>query len=221
MTEPERDRVLAQLAGDVVEVHLSGEHIRGAASAAPRSLTHWNIASIRAHTLVREVVGREGAAYATVEDIAVPGNDSSGFADTAPQVDERGRAEVVPGELLFASLRDHDWAADGAGEARGVHGGVPSILSAEGAPDVGSNDTHPGRGNPEGLRHFLAVSEGALRAGVYDTRVVLWGRHRGVGLDRGVGDEGRAIAGTVAAARAREGGLDVAHPASRRAARST
>ncbi len=103
-------------------------------------------------------------------------------------VDHARRSEIRPGELLLAGPDELDGPAGLAGQSRGLDGRLARVLAAVAGAGVGHDHPHAVVRHPEGRGQLAAHAERALRAGPDGQLAVLPLRHRGAGLERGVGD---------------------------------
>ena len=162
---PILDRVDAERAGDLVEVRLAREVVRGGGEAAIRALAQRRTARMELDVLVGRLVRAANPRTAGVPVVELPGDQPPVGIDRASHLDEAGGAEVGVRELLRARPYELDRPLRGPGEPRGFDRMLAAVLAAVGRARVGHDHPHAIFGDGEGGRQLGAHAEWPLRAG--------------------------------------------------------
>src|SRR6266849_6532050 len=87
---------------------------------------------------VRYGVGRRNAGSAGIIVVKFPGGERAVTGDATLDFNHAGRAEISPGEFLFARPNHFDGMPGSARQSRGLKCGVGGVLAAVGRPSVGA-----------------------------------------------------------------------------------
>src|SRR5215471_11994682 len=115
--------------------------IRGGGQAAIRAAAEHEWHGVILDQLVRDVVGRFDPGRAGVVVVKLPSGELATRVESAFYFDEARRAEIGPGEFLFARPNEFDGTVGGFRKTRGLDGGVARMFAAVGRTGIGHDDT--------------------------------------------------------------------------------
>ncbi len=151
--------------GQVVEVGFAREGVRGRGQGAVRPLAQRRLGGVKLRVKVRHVIWRPDTRPARVVVVIFPRGEQTVLGSPGCHLDDTGRAEIGPGELLLARPHQLDRLARGLRQARGLHGRLAGVLAAVAGTHVGHDDAHAFGRDAERGREFRADAERALRPG--------------------------------------------------------
>ena len=195
--QPERERILLDRLGQVVDVAFAGEMVGRRRQRPVRALPQRGLRGVKGAALVRDFVERAQGRGARVVVGDVPRGQRAVVADSARQVDHASRAKIGPGEFLFPRPGQLHRFAGRLGKPGRLDGRFGRVLAAVAGTHVRRDDADFLLRHVERQRQLAPHAEGTLRSRPDGQLSILPFGHRGPRLQRRMGDIGDGVSRLV------------------------